>query len=55
MDHQLFDFKSINSDSGVIDGGDIAFDKPEIPAVPQAFATEPDDQLEIIELSWADS
>ena len=51
MDHKLFDFKSVNSDSGVIDGGDIAFDKPEIPAVPQALAIEPDDQLEIIELS----
>ena len=51
MDHKLFDFKSVNSDSGVIDGGDIAFDKPEIPAVPQALANEPNDQLEIIELS----
>jgi len=51
MDHQLFDFKSINSTSGVIDGGDIAFDKPDIPAVPQALAIAPDDQLEIIELS----
>jgi len=26
-DTDLFDFKSINSESGVIDGGDIAFDK----------------------------
>ncbi|MDX1265903.1 MAG: tRNA 2-thiocytidine(32) synthetase TtcA [Oceanisphaera sp.] len=30
LDHQQFDFKSINSDSGVIDGGDIGFDKPEV-------------------------
>ncbi|MDN3609981.1 tRNA 2-thiocytidine(32) synthetase TtcA [Vibrio ostreicida] len=30
-DHQLFDFKSIDKDSGVIDGGDIGFDKEEMP------------------------
>jgi tRNA 2-thiocytidine biosynthesis protein TtcA len=29
-DTQLFDFKSINKDSGVINGGDIAFDKDQI-------------------------
>ena len=50
MDHKLFDFKSINSSSGVIDGGDIAFDKPDIPAVPQLMVIEPDDRVEIIEL-----
>ncbi|WGV99015.1 tRNA 2-thiocytidine(32) synthetase TtcA [Vibrio sp. YMD68] len=32
-DHQLFDFKSIDRDSGVINGGDIGFDKPEMPSV----------------------
>ncbi|OEE34592.1 tRNA 2-thiocytidine(32) synthetase TtcA [Vibrio genomosp. F10 str. ZF-129] len=32
-DHQLFDFKSIDRDSGVINGGDIGFDKPEIPSM----------------------
>ncbi|WP_260258471.1 tRNA 2-thiocytidine(32) synthetase TtcA [Vibrio intestinalis] len=31
-DHELFDFKSINRDSGVINGGDIGFDKEEMPA-----------------------
>ncbi|WP_319784206.1 tRNA 2-thiocytidine(32) synthetase TtcA [Oceanisphaera sp. IT1-181] len=31
LDHQQFDFKNINSESGVIDGGDIGFDKPEVP------------------------
>ena len=31
MDHALFDFKSINRNSGIIDGGDIGFDKPEAP------------------------
>ena len=51
MDHKLFDFKSINSSSGIIDGGDIAFDKQDIPAVPQSLAIEPDDRLEIIEIS----
>ncbi|MFT6985003.1 MAG: tRNA 2-thiocytidine biosynthesis protein TtcA [Psychromonas sp.] len=29
-DTNLFDFKSINKDSGIIDGGDIAFDKEEM-------------------------
>ncbi|WP_028862923.1 tRNA 2-thiocytidine(32) synthetase TtcA [Psychromonas aquimarina] len=29
-DTTLFDFKSVNKDSGIIDGGDIAFDKEEI-------------------------
>ena len=51
MDHKLFDFKSINSSSGVIDGGDIAFDKPDIPTVPQLMVIEPDDRVEIIELN----
>ena len=31
-DHQLFDFKSINNNSGVINGGDIGFDKETLPA-----------------------
>ncbi|MGC7886965.1 tRNA 2-thiocytidine(32) synthetase TtcA [Vibrio anguillarum] len=30
-DFKLFDFKSINRDSGVINGGDIGFDKEEMP------------------------
>ncbi|MPW31005.1 tRNA 2-thiocytidine(32) synthetase TtcA [Agarivorans sp. B2Z047] len=30
LDHQQFDFKSINRDSGIIDGGDIGFDAPEL-------------------------
>lgn len=44
LDHQLFDFKSINSHSGIIDGGDIGFDKPEIPLTP--VHQEEDDVLE---------
>ncbi len=31
-DFELFDFKSIDRDSGVINGGDIGFDKEEMPA-----------------------
>lgn len=30
-DTNLFDFKAINKDSGIINGGDIAFDKEELP------------------------
>ncbi len=33
-DFELFDFKSINSESGVINGGDIGFDKEDIPVMP---------------------
>ncbi|GAA4503115.1 tRNA 2-thiocytidine(32) synthetase TtcA [Pseudaeromonas paramecii] len=57
LDHRLFDFKSINRDSGVVDGGDIAFDKPEFPLVPQQQADDEDElldgaqRLDIIELS----
>ncbi len=57
LDHRLFDFKSINRDSGVIDGGDIAFDKPEFPLVHQQQADDEDElldgvqRLDIIELS----
>jgi tRNA 2-thiocytidine biosynthesis protein TtcA len=32
-DTNLFDFKSISKDSGIIDGGDIAFDKESFPAI----------------------
>lgn len=51
MDHALFDFKSINRNSGIIDGGDIGFDKPEIPLLP--IASQDDDErqnLDIIEI-----
>lgn len=33
-DTELFDFKSINRDSPVIDGGDLAFDRETLPTVP---------------------
>ncbi|GAA3530002.1 tRNA 2-thiocytidine(32) synthetase TtcA [Zobellella aerophila] len=44
LDHQLFDFKTIDSHSGVIDGGDIAFDTP---ALPSRFVDEEDDEPQI--------
>ncbi|GAA3704754.1 tRNA 2-thiocytidine(32) synthetase TtcA [Oceanisphaera sediminis] len=55
LDHQQFDFKSINSDSGVIDGGDIGFDKPEvaprfIDADEEDTASAPGERLDIIEV-----
>ncbi|UPW20536.1 tRNA 2-thiocytidine(32) synthetase TtcA [Agarivorans sp. TSD2052] len=34
LDHQLFDFKSIDRDSGIINGGDIGFDAPELEEQP---------------------
>ena len=37
-DFELFDFKSIDRDSGVINGGDIGFDKEDMPA--QSFTDE---------------
>lgn len=43
-DNELFDFKSIDRDSGVINGGDIGFDKEEIPA----FTAIEDDGAEIV-------
>ncbi|MBD1575599.1 tRNA 2-thiocytidine(32) synthetase TtcA [Vibrio sp. S11_S32] len=39
-DHNLFDFKSIDRDSGVINGGDIGFDKEEMP-----INTTPDEDV----------
>lgn len=52
MDHQLFDFKSINRNSGVIDGGDIAFDKPDIPVQAPQIEEDDDDEnrLMIVEV-----
>ena len=49
LDNKLFDFKSINSTSGVIDGGDIAFDKPQFEPLP-TLDIEGTDRLEIVEL-----
>ncbi len=49
LDHQLFGFKSIDRHSGIINGGDLAFDKPALPAVPPVDL-ETDETLEMIEL-----
>ncbi|OEF30198.1 tRNA 2-thiocytidine(32) synthetase TtcA [Vibrio rumoiensis] len=47
-DHNLFDFKSIDRDSGVINGGDIGFDKEEIPTqLPSEDAVEFDPSLQL--------
>lgn len=50
LDHKIFDFKSIDRHSGIINGGDIAFDKPEIAPLP-LLDIEESDKLEIIELT----
>ncbi|PHM28615.1 tRNA 2-thiocytidine(32) synthetase TtcA [Xenorhabdus budapestensis] len=42
-DFNLFDFKSINHDSEIIDGGDLAFDREELPIQP---AISPDEQID---------
>ncbi|MGL6350642.1 MAG: tRNA 2-thiocytidine(32) synthetase TtcA [Aeromonas sp.] len=49
LDHKLFDFKSINRDSGIIDGGDKAFDPPELPKAPLLDINEID-MLDVIEV-----
>ncbi|MBL4831636.1 MAG: tRNA 2-thiocytidine(32) synthetase TtcA [Aliivibrio sp.] len=48
-DHALFDFKSIDKDSGVINGGDIGFDKEEMPIVvePELEVAEFDPKLQL--------
>ncbi len=50
LDHKIFDFKRIDRHSGIINGGDIAFDKPEIVPLPQLDIDE-SDKLDIIELT----
>ncbi|AVQ86096.1 tRNA 2-thiocytidine(32) synthetase TtcA [Plesiomonas shigelloides subsp. oncorhynchi] len=56
-DSKLFDFKSIKSGSEVIDGGDIAFDRQDIPLQPVGLEEEEDyqpvnvgERLDIVEL-----
>lgn len=51
LDNQLFDFKNLDRSQGPIDGGDIAFDKPDFSPVP-ALERENDDleRLQIVEL-----
>ncbi|ALU41640.1 tRNA 2-thiocytidine(32) synthetase TtcA [Pseudoalteromonas rubra] len=52
-DHALFDFQGLQKDD-IIDGGDIALDKPQFPDAPQSTAQDEDDQIvqiQAIELS----
>ena len=50
LDNKLFDFKSIDRYSGVIDGGDIAFDKPKLEPVP-VLEIDDNDRLMITEIN----
>ncbi|MGL4858838.1 MAG: tRNA 2-thiocytidine(32) synthetase TtcA [Enterobacteriaceae bacterium] len=48
-DGDLFDFKSIDHNTPLIDGGDIAFDKQEIPLSPLAWQQESETEVMIAE------
>ncbi|UTM58832.1 tRNA 2-thiocytidine(32) synthetase TtcA [Photobacterium sp. CCB-ST2H9] len=54
-DFNLFDFKSIDKDSGAINGGDIAFDREEMPASPAAADDvsefDPGEKLNILQVN----
>ncbi|BES85125.1 tRNA 2-thiocytidine biosynthesis protein TtcA [Pectobacterium araliae] len=43
-DHALFDFKNIRHGSDVVDGGDLAFDREELPLQPAGWQPEDDDE-----------
>lgn len=45
-DHKLFDFKSITHNSEVVDGGDLAFDREELPLQPVGWQPEDDEESE---------
>ncbi|RXA94885.1 tRNA 2-thiocytidine(32) synthetase TtcA [Yersinia sp. 2105 StPb PI] len=45
-DHKLFDFKSITHDSDIVDGGDLAFDREELPLQPVGWQPEDDEESE---------
>ncbi|HKS35537.1 MAG TPA: tRNA 2-thiocytidine(32) synthetase TtcA, partial [Enterobacteriaceae bacterium] len=55
-DDDLFDFKSIRHGSEVVDGGDLAFDREDIPMQPAGWQPEEDDEsldtlrLDIVEV-----
>ncbi|WP_303708157.1 hypothetical protein, partial [Pseudomonas aeruginosa] len=42
-DVELFDFKGINHGSEVVNGGDLAFDREEIPMQPAGWQPEEED------------
>ncbi|MFV8768070.1 tRNA 2-thiocytidine(32) synthetase TtcA, partial [Yersinia enterocolitica] len=39
-DHKLFDFKNITHNSEIVDGGDLAFDREELPLQPVGWQPE---------------
>ncbi|CNH49765.1 C32 tRNA thiolase [Yersinia aldovae] len=43
-DHKLFDFKSITHNSEIVDGGDLAFDREELPLQPAGWQPEDDQE-----------
>ncbi|WP_145524360.1 tRNA 2-thiocytidine(32) synthetase TtcA [Yersinia vastinensis] len=45
-DHKLFDFKSITHNSDIVDGGDLAFDREELPLQPVGWQPEDDEESE---------
>ncbi|QHB34717.1 tRNA 2-thiocytidine(32) synthetase TtcA [Yersinia canariae] len=45
-DHTLFDFKSITHNSEIVDGGDLAFDREELPLQPVGWQPEDDEDSE---------
>ncbi|WP_233978282.1 tRNA 2-thiocytidine(32) synthetase TtcA [Pectobacterium versatile] len=55
-DHALFDFKSIRHGSDVVDGGDLAFDREELPLQPVGWQPEEEDdapsvtRLDVLEI-----
>ncbi len=51
-DTNLFDFKGLNHDSEVIEGGDLAFDREELPLQPVGWQPEEEDgQLDELRLN----
>lgn len=55
-DINLFDFKGLNHDSEVVDGGDLAFDREELPLQPVGWQPEEEEgqlndlRLDIVEV-----
>lgn len=45
-DHKLFDFKGITHNSEIVDGGDLAFDREELPLQPVGWQPEDDEESE---------
>lgn len=53
-DINLFDFKGIHDGSGVVDGGDLAFDRPDTPMQPVGWQPKDTDDIvqKIRTISW---